>query len=59
MRKLYASSIIAVLLESGNVFFDSNIVGFQNGVSVYRLSNGSMTESDFIEAMEEMISSKN
>ncbi|MCM1500181.1 MAG: hypothetical protein NC124_17095 [Clostridium sp.] len=48
-----------VLLESENVLFDNNIVGFQDGVSAYGLSDGSMSETDFIELMEEMISNKN
>lgn len=48
-----------VLLESENVLFDNNIVGFQDGVSAYGLSDGSMSEADFIELMEEMISNKN
>lgn len=48
-----------VLLESDNVRFDNNIVGFQDGISTYGLSDGSMSEADFIEAMEEMISNKN
>lgn len=48
-----------ILLENGNVLFDSNIVGFQDEIAGYELSNGGMIESDFVEAMKKIIMNKN
>lgn len=48
-----------VLLEEGNVFLDSNIVGFQDGIAACGLSNGSITEEEFVEAITEMLSDNN
>lgn len=44
-----------MLLENGNVFFDSCIIGFKDGVTTHGLENGSMVESSFIEAINELI----
>ena len=44
-----------MLLENGNVIFDSNIIGFEHGVTTYGLENGSMVESEFIKAINELI----
>lgn len=48
-----------VLLEEGNVFLDSNIVGFQDRIVAYGLSNGSITEEEFVEVITEMLSDNN
>ena len=48
-----------VLLEEGNVFLDSNIVGFQDGIVACGLSNGSITEEEFVEVITEMLSDNN
>lgn len=44
-----------MLLENGNVIFDSNIIGFEHGVTAHGLENGSIVESEFIEAINELI----
>lgn len=44
-----------MLLENGDVVFDRNIIGFEDGVSAYGLQGGSMPEDDFIEAINELI----
>jgi hypothetical protein len=43
-----------MLLENGDVVFDSNIIGFEDGVSAYGLQGGSMSEDDFVEAINEL-----
>lgn len=40
-----------MLIDNGNVIFDSNIIGFEHGVTTYGLENGSMVESEFIKAI--------
>lgn len=44
-----------MLLENGEVIFDSNIIGFKDGISTYGLEGGSMAESEFIEAINELV----
>lgn len=44
-----------MFLENGNVFFDSNIIGFEHSVTGHGLKNGSIVESEFIEAINELI----
>ena len=44
-----------MLLENGNVYFDSCIIGFKDGVTTHGLENGNMVESEFIEAINELI----
>ena len=48
----------AVFLENNNVLFDRYIIGFKDGVSLYGSEGGSMLESEFIEAINELISEK-
>lgn len=43
-----------MLLENGDVVFDSNIIGFEGGVSAYGLQGGSMSEDDFVEVINEL-----
>ena len=44
-----------MLLENGNVYFDSCIIRFKDGITTHGLENGSMVESEFIEAINELI----
>ena len=44
-----------ILLENGKVYFDSCIIGFKDGVTTHGLENGNMVESEFIEAINELI----
>ena len=44
-----------MLIDNGNVIFDSNIIGFEHGATAHGLENGSMVESEFIEAINELI----
>ena len=44
-----------MLLENGKVYFDSCIIGFKDGVTTHGLENGNMVESEFIEAINELI----
>ncbi len=43
-----------MLLENGDVVFDSNIIGFEDGVSAYGLQGGSMSEDDFVKVINEL-----
>lgn len=45
-----------MLVEDENVVFDNNIVGFENGISAYGLDNGKVLESDFLDAVNELVS---
>lgn len=44
-----------MLLENGEVILDSNIIGFKDGISAYGLEGGSVAESVFIEAINELV----
>lgn len=44
-----------MLLENGVVNFDNNIIGFEEGISVYGLENGRMAESEFVEAINDLV----
>ena len=44
-----------MLLENGKVYFDSCIIRFKDGITTHGLENGSMVESEFIEAINELI----
>lgn len=44
-----------MLLENGEVILDSNIIGFKDGISAYGLEGGSVAESEFIEAINELV----
>lgn len=46
------------VIEGDNVLFSEMMMGFQNGVSTYGWHNRSMTESDFLEAIGELIVAK-
>lgn len=44
-----------MLLENGIVNFDNNIIGFEEGISVYGLENGRMAESEFVEVINDLV----
>ncbi|MCM1046025.1 MAG: hypothetical protein NC417_10995 [Candidatus Gastranaerophilales bacterium] len=45
----------AMLLENKNVIFDRNIIGLKEDVPLYGSEGGSMPESEFVEAINELI----
>lgn len=52
-----------MLLDSGTVIFDSNIIGFEEGISINTFSVdeqafGSVSENEFVNIMEEMIANR-
>lgn len=47
-----------VLVENGNVSFDSDILGLDDGTTLLSVGNDEMTESDFVEAVTELIAAK-
>lgn len=47
-----------VIIDGDNVLFSEMLMGFQNGASAYGFHDRSMTESDFLDAINELITAR-